>query len=328
MNTSLFYFVVVAEEQNITKAANKLYISQQALSKHIMKLEREYNTRLFERGPKLRLTTAGEHMLRYAREVLEAEQNVIRAIDDPNVAHSIKLPIGISSAKGHILMPRIMPEYKKQHPNIIPSIYEGTRNYLDMLLQHGKIDLYLCMKGNDMFYGEFIPLQQDELHFVIGKQLLRERFGDQWKNFVYDHIEGITAEDMSQFPLIFPNEGSTLYAKLNRYFSRYSVNIYSEENNYSSAFKSAVQGMCGIFQSKLFFYDMVCTSDKYENEVFSMPVKDVGNDHWFGVVYDSKSENLNYIVDYIEIARSKVCELEKCTTEMLDNQHKQLRASL
>ena len=61
--TSLRYFLVTAEEGNITHAANRLFISQQALSGHINKLEKELNLRLFHRTPVFSLTYAGRQLM-------------------------------------------------------------------------------------------------------------------------------------------------------------------------------------------------------------------------------------------------------------------------
>ena len=57
---NLQYFLAAAEEKNFTHAARRLYISQQSLSGHVAKLEEELGVPLFERGPELKLTYAGE----------------------------------------------------------------------------------------------------------------------------------------------------------------------------------------------------------------------------------------------------------------------------
>ena len=57
---SLDYFIAIAKHNNITKAANELYVSQQTLSIYLKKLEEYYQIQLFERYPKMCLTPAGE----------------------------------------------------------------------------------------------------------------------------------------------------------------------------------------------------------------------------------------------------------------------------
>lgn len=62
------YFIAIAEEQNISAAARKLYVSQQSLSEHLKKLETEIGAPLFIRGNTITLTVAGECFLDGAKE--------------------------------------------------------------------------------------------------------------------------------------------------------------------------------------------------------------------------------------------------------------------
>ena len=90
-NISLYYFITVAQELNITKAAEKLFITQQSLSEHIKKLEKTYNAVFFERHPRLKLTYQGEQMLAYAQKVVEAEQELDEKLQDDRLANRVRL---------------------------------------------------------------------------------------------------------------------------------------------------------------------------------------------------------------------------------------------
>ena len=79
---NLQYFLKAAEERNITRAARKLYISQQSLSGHIAKLEEELGVPLFERGAELKLTYAGERVELLARKICALEQEILQETDD------------------------------------------------------------------------------------------------------------------------------------------------------------------------------------------------------------------------------------------------------
>ena len=69
---NLRYFLVAAEELNFTRAARRLYISQQSLSGHILKLENYFGVELFDRSPPMTLTSAGTCLMRYAKRMLDS----------------------------------------------------------------------------------------------------------------------------------------------------------------------------------------------------------------------------------------------------------------
>ena len=71
---SLIYFSEAAKDLNFTKTAQRLFISQQTLSNHIARLEEAYQVKLFERKPRLMLTSAGETLLSFARATRPARK--------------------------------------------------------------------------------------------------------------------------------------------------------------------------------------------------------------------------------------------------------------
>ena len=80
----LKYFLMVAEELNITRAAERLYISQQSLSNHIGNLERELDVKLFTRSPKLSLTYAGGLLVDTATQTLDLHSQYLSKVGDIN----------------------------------------------------------------------------------------------------------------------------------------------------------------------------------------------------------------------------------------------------
>ena len=80
----LRYFLMVAEELNITRAAERLYISQQSLSAHISNIERELEVKLFTRSPKLSLTYAGDLLVATATQILELHSQYLSKVGDIN----------------------------------------------------------------------------------------------------------------------------------------------------------------------------------------------------------------------------------------------------
>ena len=115
---SIEYFLCAAEEMNITRAAERLFISQQALSSHIKRLEDDYNVRLFERHPSLRLTPEGQEMVFYGQQILKAQTQMRAAFSDINKDCRATLYVGISRFRANAFFPLIWKLYHPSHPNI------------------------------------------------------------------------------------------------------------------------------------------------------------------------------------------------------------------
>jgi DNA-binding transcriptional LysR family regulator len=114
----LRYFVAVAEELHFTRAAEKLYVSQPALSKQIRALERQLGTELFRRDQHgVALTPAGEALLPHARTVLAAWEAGAAAVEAAKAAQRSTLVVGMSTSPGRGgLLPAIRSRFTAAHP--------------------------------------------------------------------------------------------------------------------------------------------------------------------------------------------------------------------
>ncbi|KUO04475.1 LysR family transcriptional regulator [Streptomyces caeruleatus] len=115
----LRYFVAVAEELHFTRAAERLYLSQPALSKQIRALERQLGVELFRRDPRgVRLTEAGSVLLPYARQVLDAWSAGSAALEAARAAARGTLVVGMSTSPGRGgLLPAIRSRFTAAHPD-------------------------------------------------------------------------------------------------------------------------------------------------------------------------------------------------------------------
>lgn len=147
--TSLQCFVIAKEEMNFTKAAKRLYISQQSLSTHIAKLEEHYGVRLFDRNPPLTLTKAGEALYPYARALLDTKKQSEQALQDVKDFRNTDLKIGISHYRSNAMLPMILPEYHKLYPNVRLQLLEGKLTEITEALYKGKVDLILSYQSDD-----------------------------------------------------------------------------------------------------------------------------------------------------------------------------------
>ncbi|NUP32948.1 MAG: LysR family transcriptional regulator [Streptomycetaceae bacterium] len=123
----LRYFVAIAEELSFTHAAERLYVSQPALSKQMKMLAKQVGTELFQRdGRTVRLTAAGEALLPHARGVLDAWQAAETAVADAVAAERHTLVIGMSTSPGRGLLPALRTRLLARHPAAQPVLRQVT----------------------------------------------------------------------------------------------------------------------------------------------------------------------------------------------------------
>src|SRR5437764_6905724 len=133
----LRYFIAVAEEGHVTRAAERLGIQQPPLSQQIRALETELEVQLFRRKPRgVELTQAGEALLAEARGILDRVEHAVAAARRTGRCDAGRIGVGFtSSASFHPFVPRIIREFREASPLVALSLEEaGTGELVDGLL--------------------------------------------------------------------------------------------------------------------------------------------------------------------------------------------------
>lgn len=206
--TSLKYFVLVAEELSFTKAARKLYISQQALSKTISNLEQHYDAILFNRSIPLSLTESGEVLYQSAKKIINNFDECDRRLQEIKDFTIGKLSIGVTVTRGTVLLPEILPRFSELYPNIKLSIFEGLTTFdVYQALAGSAIDLsiaHLPHTSEDIISE---PLYKESYMLVVPNTLLFEKYTKQEVDDMLIHPPSIKA--FYDFPFI-AQEDSTI----------------------------------------------------------------------------------------------------------------------
>ena len=124
------YFIEVVNQQGISRAAEKLQITQQTLSSHIAGLEKELGCTLFFRRPKFRLTAEGELFLEYCRRFVRLDQTMHREFRDLSGEVTGTVRVGISQTRSAILMPELISGFRKEYPKVRIHLSECTNDEL------------------------------------------------------------------------------------------------------------------------------------------------------------------------------------------------------
>ena len=128
--SSMDYFITLAQEQSFTRAAERLHITQQALSAHIAGMEQELGSQLLLRRVPLELTYAGQVFLRYAQEIQRNLDSMDREFSDLAQAQAGVLRIGVSTTRSHAVMPLLIAPFQRQYPKISIQLAEGPNDAL------------------------------------------------------------------------------------------------------------------------------------------------------------------------------------------------------
>lgn len=139
---TLRYFTVVAQELNITHAAEKLNMSQPPLSAQIKGLEDELGTKLIIRGKRhLQLTEAGAILYRRALQIIELADKTKQEIADLNGGISGKVSIGLVEGRPPFLTARWITGFNEEFPLVQYSLWNGSGDDVIERLSHGLVDL-------------------------------------------------------------------------------------------------------------------------------------------------------------------------------------------
>ena len=136
-------FLVLAEEGSVTRAAERLHVSQQALSGLLARLEKEAGSPLFFRRSGLELTYAGICLQRAAIQILDIQRQTIAAMQDIRESRRGALRIGVSHTRGQSILPLLLPTFSQLYPLVELTIFEGNTTVLEEDLSKGLIDVLI-----------------------------------------------------------------------------------------------------------------------------------------------------------------------------------------
>ena len=198
---SLYYFQELSKDLNMTKTAQRLYISQQTLSNHIQRLEQYYGTQLFYRKPSLSLTCAGEFVLSFAQVVEKEERNLKDILSDIEHQELGSLRFGASMARGTQFLPRILPDFHRRYPRVEVRFVEGLSQQLEKQIANGEIDFALVLSDRyapDLVEHEFL---RDQVYLCVPEGLFRQYYTpEEVREIKARAAQGANLRDFARLP--------------------------------------------------------------------------------------------------------------------------------
>lgn len=163
------YMLKIAEEQNITRAAEKLFITPSALTQQLTRLESDLGVPLFHRDRRgCTPTEAGEIYLQAAREMMKLKKETYLRLQDLSARRQGKLTVGFPPDRGASAFTSIYPKFHREYPKISINIMETSVRRQHKLIASGDLDFgFVTLRESQKADLEYIPICQEELVLIL-----------------------------------------------------------------------------------------------------------------------------------------------------------------
>lgn len=217
----LNYFLMVAREENITKAANLLHITQPTLSRQLMQLEEELGVKLFERNRRnIVLTEEGMLLRRRAQELVSLANKTKQEFLKEDSGLSGEIAIGSGEILGMNSLAEIISSFREKYPLIRFELYSGNADEIKTKIEEGTLDMGLLLEPVHISKYDFIRMPKKEEWGVMVR-----------KDSPLGKKEYITSEDLINIPIIAAKR-ELVQNELSNWFGDYldSIDIVSTYN--------------------------------------------------------------------------------------------------
>ena len=205
----LEYFLMVSKVNSFTRAAERLYVSQPAVTNAVRSLEDELGIRLFDRSQKhVLLTTEGKIFCAHVEQVMQGISNTINEINALKDLNSGVLRLGSTPFVGMASTVRLIKGFVESYPNIRISIREDTTETLQKLLLEDGLDMAILFEELELNALSYIELAREEVIVCCSRQHRFRRFNS------------ISISELRDENLILPGHESSYRRKIDRAFAK------------------------------------------------------------------------------------------------------------
>lgn len=238
-NFRVVVFRAVAEQLSFRKAAEQLYLTQPAVSLQIKALEEELGVQVFDRtGAHIKLTPAGKVLLRYAEQVNSLFSQLERDIAALTGDNSGQLALGASTTIAQYVLPRLLGEFCKEHPRILPTLISGNTEQVVDAVEKQKVELGFIEGPARSRKVKSEPFLEDELVLIAST-------AHEWAERTF-----VSLSDLCSSPLLMRERGSgtrrVIEMALERHGIKRNLMHIVMELDSTEAIKSAVEAGLGV----------------------------------------------------------------------------------
>ncbi|MCD8122049.1 MAG: LysR family transcriptional regulator [Clostridiales bacterium] len=229
---SLEYFTAIAEEKSFTKAAERLFVSQQSLSEHVKKLEAEIGCPLFKRGRTLSLTSAGEIFLHGSRDILATRDQTLLDISALTHESSNQLTIATATFGTPPFLSDLLLQFSADYPQYRTII--AKRLVRDIASHMDGVNLYISwLPLNDGL--KHCPIIDDTFAAVVSKSLPNKIYESRWPAIEAELLATRNLSLLAEVPFVYLYDRDGYLAPdldvIFKYYSIHPAEGFQSENS-------------------------------------------------------------------------------------------------
>ena len=207
-------FLTVADRLSFSRAADELFISQPAVTKHIKQLETKMGIALFERkGNSIFLTKAGKALYGYLKQIKQQYNELEFELGRLNDSFIGTLRIGASSTISQYIIPGVIAAFHLRYPKIKLYLFNGNSFEMENKLLDNSIDLAFVENFSSQTNIKYIDFLDDEIVAVTGQ------------NCIYAKNKVIKISDFQNIPIVLREKGSGTLEVIQKTLIKYKISI-------------------------------------------------------------------------------------------------------
>lgn len=253
------YVYAVYEEKSFSKAAQKLYITQPALSTAIKKVEKKIGSPIFDRSTSpIGLTPGGEVYIEAIEKLFALEQNTLNQLNNLNGLLAGKLAIGGTIFFTSFILPAQLAKFAQKYPQIKIELVEGTTTQLTEKLISEEVDLIIDNSEMDdknyekFYYGTERIILAVPREFEINEELSQYRLTREEiaaHRHSSEEVPALPLNLLKNTPFIFVKEENSIYKRGVKMCGRqnFTPNIILKPDQVVTAFNMAGKGVGATF---------------------------------------------------------------------------------
>ena len=243
------YIIAIEEYQSITRASEKLHITQSALNQQLLRLEDELGVKLFERGKRIMIPTyAGKIYLASARKIIEIRRQTYRTIQDISSEKVGEILIAVTPEQGAMMITELYRDFHRQWPKVRLEIQEARNQEMEQKLSRGEVDLIHASFTEDSRNSDFEYEITAKEHIVLAlpsKHKLAHMAGDK----SYATLPRIDLNLLMDEEFIMPPQNTLMRSIIDKAFANagFVPKIFFETDSSQTKFQMAAKQIAPAF---------------------------------------------------------------------------------